>query len=76
MFIWQAGSFFTTAREGAAVQQRELEDSVVSSESMDSPLLLEQVRSEQHFIRGFSIEAELLCLSADSSSVAPVLPPL
>jgi V-type H+-transporting ATPase subunit a len=42
LVLEKAGSFFTTAREGAAVQQRELEDSVVSSESMDSPLLLEQ----------------------------------
>ncbi|GAQ77930.1 vacuolar proton ATPase [Klebsormidium nitens] len=42
LVLEKAGSFFTQARDGAAVQQRELEDSVVASESMDSPLLLEQ----------------------------------
>ena len=44
-FCLQAGEFFHSTKSIAAVQQRELEAESLGEGSIDSPLLLEQVRT-------------------------------
>ena len=42
---FQAGEFFYSIRSSATAQQREIEAHSISEESVDTPLLLEQVRT-------------------------------
>jgi V-type H+-transporting ATPase subunit a len=45
LFSFQAGEFFHSAQSSAAAQQRELEVQHIGDGSIDSPLLLEQVKA-------------------------------
>ena len=42
---FQAGDFFYSTRSSATAQQREIEAHSISEESVDTPLLLEQVQT-------------------------------